>query len=36
MDVVVRSNINPVNDMSGHFIDLDVDIKTESCQSLSG
>ena len=40
MDVIVRSNNNPVNDMttpvSGLINDLDKDIKTKSSQSLFG
>ena len=40
MDVIVRSNINPVNDMSAHMSglinDLDKVIKTNSSQSLFG
>ena len=40
MDVVVRSNINPVNEMiapmSGFMNDLDKIIKTKSSQSLFG
>ena len=40
MDVIVRSNNNPVNDMkapmSGHINDLDKVIKTKSSQSLFG
>ena len=40
MDVIVRSNNNPVNDMSaplsGLINDLDKVIKTNSCQSLFG
>ena len=40
MDVIVRSNNNPVNDMttlvSGLINDLDKVIKTKSSQSLFG
>ena len=40
MDVIVRSNNNPVNDMtapmSGPINDLDKVIKTKSSQSLVG
>ena len=40
MDVVVRSNSNPVNDMtvpvSGLINDLDKAIKTKTSQSLFG
>ena len=40
MDVIVRSNNSPVNDMSalmsGLINDLDKVIKTKSSQSLSG
>ena len=40
MDVIVRSNNNPVNDMtalmSGFINDLDKAIKTKSTQSLLG
>ena len=40
MDVIVRSNNYPVNDMttpvSGHINDLDRVIKTKSSQSLFG
>ena len=34
MDVIVRSNHNPVDDMSGLINDLDMVIKTKSSQSL--
>ena len=40
MDVIVRSNNNPVNDMTapmcGLINDLDKDIKTKSSQCLYG
>ena len=40
MDVIVRSNNNPVNDMaallSGLIIDLDKAMKSKSSQSLFG
>ena len=40
MDVIVRSNNNPVNDMtalmSGLLYDLDMAMKTNSNQSLFG
>ena len=40
MDVIVRSNNNPVNDMTAHVSwlinDLDKVIKTKSSQSLFG
>ena len=40
MDVIIRSNNNPVNDMTTHVSglinDLDKVIKTKSCQSLFG
>ena len=40
MDVIIRSNNNPVNDMSAHVSglinDLDKVIKTKSTQSLFG
>ena len=40
MDVIIRSNKNPVNDMAAHMSglinDLDKVIKTKSSQSLFG
>ena len=40
MDIIARTNNNPVNDMitpmSGFINDLDKDIKTKSSQSLFG
>ena len=36
MDVIVRSNNNPVNDMIGPINDLDKAMKTMSSQSLFG
>ena len=40
MDVIVRSNNNPVNDMialmSGHINDLDKALKTKRSQTLFG
>ena len=34
MDVIVRSNIKPVNDMRGLISNMDNVIKTKSSQSL--
>ena len=36
MDVIVRSNNNPVNDMTALMSDLDKAIKTKSSQSMFG